>query len=1358
MSDIIQRKETSEEKKRIAALLRQNISELDFSVRTQNCLKGANITTVGSLVQFQESDLLQVRNMGKKSLSEIDEKIKSMGLSLGMNVESYLPEYLFPFVRKGISQEIKQKDLLGESAGDEPLYRERASIEITAKIAAGISENDIDPQKKEEEKKFQENGTVISEIKPIKIVGPGDVLSINSNAVMNVSPANGDEGFSRDYYPYIEFWDPDFAWRYTPAAAKDEKLRPWIALVTCETSKCDIQKNTSGQDLVTFKISGDSEYKAIFPSKKEIWKAAHAQGQCSENADFCRILGIRREGISLSEKTDYTAFLIPVFEVGRLRGIGCSEDKLKDVIAQSAAWEDDLESQTQQHDMPLCFPVYYSWSFKTGTYSFDTLVENLQICQAPQSGIDVSVTSLGQGFNYESLKKAPRKQTILMPAATKAPAQQSEAVFPNPKKEDEEELFKSLKNLLSLSPVFSENEQLRNERGNKNLVQNDDDPWVVPPIYGGKHSMARSFDCEDTPEWVRQVNLDLHYRAVAGLGKKTIQKYQEEFVNRAWKQVEAVQALNRALYQRILSIKVNASVKGMNYEWMNRKSGDGQEYDENAFIAGFMQHLPMMQNTGSTNTGKSLSNILKDKGIPASFASATFQRVTDRLAQKFKNLNLTTMMENIAAKQIFKDERLPFQDRPSIEQLGKLVDEIYPGAVAHIIRTTIGGFVSFKEKMNYVTIKSNEEFLSLFSKYCFALKPLNIVKGYIDVNQLANYAIPFYHLTNYRDHIRGCANNNDLYQKIRAFLDNHFDELPCFGSTDGSKPSLTISENRATGYTNQKPDDSMDSIVNKSVLNVIGLQDACYTRFFGNAKPITKINTESASTSVYFISVKKMYELRKTDNSLKEAVKYYTNFIYDQAYSSYDYGTAKGYHIYNNITDLDTLISDSYVEWFTTKLSNRHVNMYSSEEDLFRHTKDVSGCYHYAYYQGVNAEIKDSLDEFDSATHDLYLSYRSRIKDYLLTTPDFISVDVKKLDENKYVQTFNTPYDYAAFLQSSEDVKDNKLIQLLKEMKQSVADIKNNFKTSQKENEKSQTTSVREINKFKDDVLDDRAYRRIVEVATDYYTEFISDEKKQGNYIEDLLQSRYPIMAYPIFPEPVYYYLNNASDKFIIPSAKDIPNNSVTMFENNAAFVEAYLCGMNTEMGRELLWREYPTDQRGSYFKKFWDSETDIESIRNDEFFDVKSLHTWKGKLGDNHCEGKDNLLMFAIKSDLVKLYPNTEIYLHKAKATIKNGLVSFDFAPRNEKDVILKPVSEAYLNDIFIVGFKISLIEALGAPNGSNQGYLLTFKQAVEDLAFKDVENKEMKINDSSAGYANSHIDTPSIIGRHILTFLKGN
>lgn len=58
------------------------IEELDFSVRTYNCLKKANILTIGDLVQTTEADLMQIRNFGKKSLVEVREKLGQLGLSL----------------------------------------------------------------------------------------------------------------------------------------------------------------------------------------------------------------------------------------------------------------------------------------------------------------------------------------------------------------------------------------------------------------------------------------------------------------------------------------------------------------------------------------------------------------------------------------------------------------------------------------------------------------------------------------------------------------------------------------------------------------------------------------------------------------------------------------------------------------------------------------------------------------------------------------------------------------------------------------------------------------------------------------------------------------------------------------------------------------------------------------------------------------------------------------------------------------------------------------------------------------------------------------------------------------------------
>lgn len=58
------------------------IEELDFSVRTYNCLKKANVLTIGDLLQISESELMQIRNFGKKSLDEVKAKLSSLGLSV----------------------------------------------------------------------------------------------------------------------------------------------------------------------------------------------------------------------------------------------------------------------------------------------------------------------------------------------------------------------------------------------------------------------------------------------------------------------------------------------------------------------------------------------------------------------------------------------------------------------------------------------------------------------------------------------------------------------------------------------------------------------------------------------------------------------------------------------------------------------------------------------------------------------------------------------------------------------------------------------------------------------------------------------------------------------------------------------------------------------------------------------------------------------------------------------------------------------------------------------------------------------------------------------------------------------------
>lgn len=70
-------------------LLKTKLVDMDLSVRALNCLKAADVETLGDLVSYNKNDLLKFRNFGKKSLTELEDLIESKGLSFGMNVSKY---------------------------------------------------------------------------------------------------------------------------------------------------------------------------------------------------------------------------------------------------------------------------------------------------------------------------------------------------------------------------------------------------------------------------------------------------------------------------------------------------------------------------------------------------------------------------------------------------------------------------------------------------------------------------------------------------------------------------------------------------------------------------------------------------------------------------------------------------------------------------------------------------------------------------------------------------------------------------------------------------------------------------------------------------------------------------------------------------------------------------------------------------------------------------------------------------------------------------------------------------------------------------------------------------------------------
>lgn len=199
------------------------------------------------------------------------------------------------------------------------------------------------------------------------------------------------------------------------------------------------------------------------------------------------------------------------------------------------------------------------------------------------------------------------------------------------------------------------------------------------------------------------------------------------------------------------------------------------------------------------------------------------------------------------------------------------------------------------------------------------------------------------------------------------------------------------------------------------------------------------------------------------------------------------------------------------------------------------------------------------------------------------------------------------------------------------------------------------------------------------------------------------------IMAHPTFDDPTYDYLKKISQDYVVPNLSKVPNNSVSLLEANWRFIESFLVGLNHEMSRELLWRGYRTDQRGTCFSHFWDRRG-----IPDGGADIEPIHGWKlgGKLtplGGNRPAGQiiKNNLVLVVRGDLLRRYPNTQVYAVRAvanpKQTRKDPFMHVNRCPGDENVAanVKQPVLFAQFDpDVYCFGFDLDKTEARGLPS----------------------------------------------------------
>jgi hypothetical protein len=194
-----------------------------------------------------------------------------------------------------------------------------------------------------------------------------------------------------------------------------------------------------------------------------------------------------------------------------------------------------------------------------------------------------------------------------------------------------------------------------------------------------------------------------------------------------------------------------------------------------------------------------------------------------------------------------------------------------------------------------------------------------------------------------------------------------------------------------------------------------------------------------------------------------------------------------------------------------------------------------------------------------------------------------------------------------------------------------------------------------------------------------------------------------PILAAPEFPQPMCLPLGDLSSEWILPGLSQLPANTVAALLPNRAFIEAYMVGLNHEMTRELLWQQYPVDQRNTYFRQFWDSRGfvggngDPNAQRGAEGLkDIKEVRLWgQTQLGANTSRVPPaEQLVLVIRGDIVRRYPNVTVFAAQGKpAQGANPRL-----PKN--DVQLFPCFQGRLgSDVSYYGFDLSRDVARSDP-----------------------------------------------------------
>lgn len=382
-----------------------------------------------------------------------------------------------------------------------------------------------------------------------RLNGPGDVIGIDPHQIVRTYPQAYTTNAEPNYLAAVDFDAPELPWLFTPRGVPASgHLPPWVVLVVVEDRDGVSITVPPGAPLPQLAIRSGATHE--LPDLAESWAWAHVQlvettgapaGDVSHrladepNRTVGRLLCPRR----LSPQRRWMAAVVPAFDVGRVRGLGGTPAPDAKVGPAWASGEDRVT-----------LPVYFHWEFQTGVEGdFESLAQRLKPHKA---AVTVGLVPMHVGDGAPPIRVPQNQDRHLdMDGALRAPAQSDGRI---------DEVPAALRSgLKEVTRTLADGAD--GVLDGQALVDASRQP-VGPPVYASSHVRRWKVLDQQNPqdaEWFRELNLDPRPRVAAGLGAECVRVNQEKIVNAAWQQVGDVLAAEAALQRAALGKIVSAS-------------------------------------------------------------------------------------------------------------------------------------------------------------------------------------------------------------------------------------------------------------------------------------------------------------------------------------------------------------------------------------------------------------------------------------------------------------------------------------------------------------------------------------------------------------------------------------------------------------------------------------------------------------------------------------------------------------------------------------------------------------------------------------------------------------------------------